>query len=87
MGTPHQPRRDWRPWESPSNEELIRRPLSSCKKLCFMNKALENNQETPSDETNEPIEGLNDDSLEDTLLLSYRESPGMLISVSDNPMV
>ena len=86
MATPRQSRRDWRPWESPPNEELVRRPLSSCKRLYFTNRALESNQETPSDETNNPIEGLND-SLDDTMPLSCRDSPGMLVSVSDNPMV
>ena len=91
MATPRRSRRDWIPWESPPNEELVRRPLSSCKRLCFTNKAFENNQETPRDETNEPteleLEGLNDDSLDETMVLSYRESPSMLVSVSDNPMV
>ena len=86
MATPHRSRRDWRPWETPPNEELIRRPLSSSKRLCFTNIVLESNQETPSDQTNDPVEGLND-SLDETMPLSYRDSPGMLVSVSDNPMV
>lgn len=89
MATPRRSRRDWRLWESPPNEELIRRPLSSCKRLCFTNKAFDNSQETLSDGlvASELIEGLNDDFFDDTMLLSYRESPGMLVSVSGNPIV
>ena len=47
---------------------------------------VENNQETPSNQTNDPVEGLND-SLNETMPLSYRDSPGMLVIVSDNPML
>ena len=93
MPIPRRPRGGWRPWESPSNEELTRRPLCSCKRLCFENKALENNQGPasviPSNETKEPIEVcLNEDTLDDsTQLLLYGESPSLPVSVIDNPMV
>ena len=90
MATPRRSLCDWRPWESPPNEELVRRPLSSCKRLCFTNKVLDGGLETLDrscdDTLNDPMEGLND-SLDDTMPLCCKDSPGMLVSVSNNPMI
>ena len=44
-------------------------------------------QETSNnDQPNYPVEGFLDDSLDETMPLSYNDSPGMLVSISDNPM-
>ena len=88
MATTRRSRRDWRPWETPPNDELVRRPLSSSKRLCFTNIAIENNKETQSPEktsSDQPMEDLVN-SLDETMPFSYSDSPSVLVSVSDNPV-
>ena len=74
-----------RPWESPSNEELVRRPLSTSKRLCFTNKSPNKGQEDPRDE-HDSNSDLVPDSLDETMALSQEYSPGELVCISENPV-
>ena len=73
MATPRRSHPDWRPWKTPPDEELMRRPLSSSKRLYFTNIAIDNKETPEKTSHDQPMEDLVD-SLDGTMPFPYSRS-------------